>query len=427
MKKSKKLISFLMVTAVAAAAFAFASCEPTEDDTGKTNDPVLEFVAADKTNWDKEITLAQKTYTMSLKLNADKTLALVATCTGESASGGGQGGGGGSGESAAYKVKENAEGEGVGENPDGGEENTDYTMYDFTINGSWTEEKGWGYTLNFNDSSKTTIVADFDTTMGRHYFYYYMSPVIAGTQASETQVQFQAKDSQYRKTLDSNYVINAERTSTYMFHGGGFDAQTGNKAEVKIYLLKNGGIAVYAESGSELTFTGKGSWSEDTTNHVITLDVNGSKMTTNAYCSTVGKEGYRMVYSTGRTSLEAFCPVASGVTWDMYEDTDFDGKAVLELQGGDYTLMLTDKNFAILRRGSTKVSTLSYEVDANGNYVIKDGKITVIKESFFNPEIEKSDATSSKNGNVITVIVTVGISNGPGINYSDITFTGTVS
>lgn len=263
--------------------------------------------------------------------------------------------------------------------------------------------------------------------MGRHYFYYYMSPVVAGEQVGETQVQFQAKDSQYRKTLDSNYVINEERTCAYKFHGGGFDSMTGNKAEVRMYLLNNGGIAVYSESGSSLTFIGKGSWNEDKTNHVITVDVNGSRMTTNAYCSTPGKEGYRMAYSTGRTSVEIFCPVASGVTWDMYEDTDFDGNAVLEMKGGDYTLILTDKNFAILRSGSTKVSTLNYEVDADGNYVIKDGKTTVIKEDFFNPEVEKSDTVSKREGNVITVVVTVGVSNGPGVNYSDVTFTGTVS
>ena len=416
MKKSKKKFFLLLGMLLLIAVFAFSACEKKPDDNpsdnGKTDDnTLLTFVAADKTSWDKEVTLGGKKFTLSLELLKDNTLVLSGTCVGEAASGGG-----------GFPGMQAATNESAEEPND--EETKDFSAYNFTVGGTWTEEKGWGYTLKFADDGNTEIKADYDLTMGRHVLYYYMAPTIDGQKANETLVQFQAKDSAYRKSLDKNYVTYAEKNMTYMFHGGGFDATTGNKAEVKLYLLKNGGIACYSESGSELTYIGKGSWTEDKTNHVITVVVDGKEMTTNAYCETAGREGYRMNYSTGRTSLETFCPVADGMTWDMYNDSDFDGSELFTLSGGDYTLMFTSKNFAILKNGNSKIETYVYEIDSEGNYVVKGGKVKVIKEDFFNPEIETSDAVSVKEDETLTITVTVGVQNGPSKKYTDVVLTG---
>ena len=151
-----------------------AGCGPA-DDPDDTDAPVLNFVATDSTNWDASVSIAEKAYNLSMDLNADNTLTLLGTCTGEAQQGGGPGDSGGSdsggseeggeeetpgggedtpgGGGAPFSVTASAPAD-AGEDEEGGE-TTDFSAYNFTISGTWSEETGWGYTLNMDDASDT--------------------------------------------------------------------------------------------------------------------------------------------------------------------------------------------------------------------------------------------------------------------------------
>lgn len=224
------MLSALALSCVLAGSLClFAGCEPSDDPGEEKDGPVLNFVATDSTNWDASVTFAEKAYNLSMDLNADNTLALVGTCTGEAQQGGGGSGGPGGSDSGGSEEEEGGEEEGPGGGeegpggeggfPGGGEEGpggeggfpggegapfgvttfaaadegeaeegdttTDFSAYNFTIKGTWSEEKGWGYTLTMEDASKTVIHVNFDKTSGRHYFYYYAAPTIDGTAAED--------------------------------------------------------------------------------------------------------------------------------------------------------------------------------------------------------------------------------------------------
>ncbi len=390
MKRFKMLSALALGCLLAGSLCVLTGCGPKEDEPGDPDAAVLNFVATDGTNWDASVTIAQKTYNLSMDLNADKTLELVGTCTGEAQQGGGPGGpGGGFPFSAAAQETGAVTFAEEGEEDEGG--SSDFAAYNFTIGGSWSEEAGWGYTLNMDDAKDTVIHVNFDTTSGRHYFYYYAAPTVDGTAAEETLVRMEAKDSSYRKTLDANYKIYEERTCTYMFRGGQ-EGGSGNLASGYIYLMPDGSVVSLSGTSNSLTYSGKGSWSEDKTNHVITMDVNGTAYTTDAYCDIAGKEGYRMQYKPASSgpgggsssmTLYASCD-PSQFTWDKYTDKDFEGEDVVVMESADYTLTLTEKGFAKVTGASDGKSYFSgtYTKDANGNYGIttKYGTYTSVTE-----------------------------------------------
>lgn len=371
MKRVKTLSALALGLVLAGSLGVLAGCGPQEDTPVDPDTPVLNFVATDSSTWDATVTIAQKTYTLSMDLNADNTLALVGTCTGEAQQGGGPGGGFpfSAEEDAAGAAETFAEGE-----EEGG--SSDFSAYNFTIGGSWSEEAGWGYTLNMDDASDTVIHVNFDTTSGRHYFYYYAAPTVDGTAADETLVRMEARDSSYRSKLDANYKIYEERTCTYMFRGGQ-EGGSGNLASGYIYLMPDGSIVSLTGTSNSLTYNGKGSWSEDTTNHVISMDINGTAYTTDAYCDTPGKEGYRMQYAvssfggSSNMTLYASCNT-DNYTWDLYTDEDFEGPAILTMESADYVLSLTEKGYAKVTAatGNTVYFSGTYTKDAGGNYVI---------------------------------------------------------
>ena len=194
------------------------------------------------------------------------------------------------------------------------------------------------------------IHVNFDKTSGRHYFYYYAAPTIDGTVADETLVRMEAKDSDYRKTLDANYKIYEERTCTYMFRGGQ-EGGSGNLSSAYIYLMPDGSVVSLSGTSNNRTYSAKGSWEEDKANHVITMDVNGTACTTDAYCDIAGKEGYRMQYAAASSgpgggsssmTLYASCD-PSQFTWDQYTSTDFEGEDIFVMESADYELRLTEQ------------------------------------------------------------------------------------
>ena len=92
MKRFKMLSALALGCLLAGSLCVLTGCGPKEDEPGDPDAAVLNFVATDGTNWDASVTIAQKTYNLSMDLNADKTLELVGTCTGEAQQGGSGGG-----------------------------------------------------------------------------------------------------------------------------------------------------------------------------------------------------------------------------------------------------------------------------------------------------------------------------------------------
>lgn len=365
MKRTKKALALALGAVMSVSACALVACGDPEEQKPEPSDVVVNFVAADGSEWDKDVTFDSKKFKLSLDLNKDKTLSLKGTCSGKAASGGQGGGPGGpggpgggfpGGPGGAPAAEEETEPE---------EDTTDYSQFNFTIPGTWTEEAGWGYTLKFTDGKNTEIVANYDKTSGRHYFYYYMTPKIGETTAAETQVKFEAKDSAYRKTLNAKYVVNEERNATYMFRGGQ-EGGSGNLSMGYVYLLNGGGVVSRSGTSNNLSYNNKGSWSENKQTHVITMDINGTAYETDAYCDTAGREGYRMIFKSsggfGRTStmtLYASCDT-SKYTWDKYTDVDFEGAVVetwagTEESGATYELRLTAKGFAKIYKADGKL------------------------------------------------------------------------
>lgn len=377
--KNKKVMACLLAMSLACSMSMMTGCGGTndagkgaKDDTKQEqqqNDDVLTFVAADKTNWDKEVALGGYGFKLAVHLNEDNTLTLEGTCVGEAEEeqgmmgpGGGMGGGmpggdAGGGEGAAPGGDEagtpadgeaNAsDGNGAGTPADGGEGGQangsagdkssaggDFSQYDFEIGGTWEYETGWGYTLTLDDGNNTTITANFDKASSRQYFYYDMEPTIGGTKAEKTQVQFQAEDRNFRSEMAADYTTAEERNAKYIFEGKGNSA-TGNAVKSQVYCQENGTVAVITLSGSSTTYS-TGTWEEDEDAHKMIITMDGEE-TTAYYSAAAGKEGYcLLVTSSGgpgpASYLLCYCPLTEGVSASDFTEADFP-EAAAELEG----------------------------------------------------------------------------------------------
>ena len=159
-----KTLRILLVLGLILTLALLAACG-TNTDTPATNQPannntgdtVLSFVAADKTDWDMEVAIDGLNYKFVIDLNADNTVSVKATCTGrvQASTGNNMGG------SGAQEETQPAETEAP---------LTDAEMraQDFTVSGTWTYEKGYGYTITLPNG---TVKTDFDKASSRTYFY----------------------------------------------------------------------------------------------------------------------------------------------------------------------------------------------------------------------------------------------------------------
>lgn len=409
MKKRTKLSLVLGAVMAVSSCGCLAACGPSDKpDPTPPDDKILNFVAVDGTNWDTDVTFDSKKFKLSLDLNKDKTLKLTGTCGGKAQGGGNQGGGpggpGGPGGDGGFPDfgggggMPGPGGEGGAPAPaaegEAEEDDTDYSVYNFAVNGSWTEEQGWGYTLKFSDGKDTEIVVNYDKTSGRQYFYYYMTPKIGEVTAAETLVKFEAKDSAYRKTLNANYVINEERNCVYMFKGGQ-EGGSGNLNTATLYLLPEGKVAAFTGTSNSITYNGKGTWTEDKTAHVISGTTGTTAFATDAYCDTAGREGYRMQLSVasggpggGNNAITVYASCdTSKYTWDKYVASDFEGEVVetwsgVDEDGATYELRLTSKNFAnVVNESGKTLKTVKYTLAGGvltmGDWVSVDDTINV--------------------------------------------------
>lgn len=399
MRKSKLALALLVGTVMAGSVCGITACNNNPQPEEPKSDVVLNFVAVTKTAWDADTTFTSVvnekdynlTYKLSLDLNKDKTLKLTGTCQSgsEKQEGGNQGGGSGGprGGGAPAMVAEGRESE--PETP----AITDWSPYNFTMNGTWTEQKGWGYTVKIDN---TEIKVDYDLTQGRHTFYYYAAPTINNKKSSEVLVQMQAKDSAYRKTLASDY-------ETYHAHECTYDMYVQNgSGKINVYLMPGGSIGSYSVSGNSYKFSGKGEWSENTTNHTLSVTVDGKTYNSNAYEPNVG---YRVTYSS---TVMGFISTSANKKSNQLTDRDFEGTTALTLTGtdtadtkADYTLELTQKGFAVIYKADGSRLAVCTYTKADDVYTVTYGEQTY---------------TSTQEGNVLTItvafsITTVGMSN----------------
>ena len=360
----KRILALILVICMVLMAGCTSGGEPTTPTEPQGQEAKVTFVVADKTNWDKEINIGDYAYTLAVNLNADGTLTLVGTCTGRpQAQAGGQPGGSPGGEAEATDPPATQ--------PPMTE--AEMAAQNFTKTGSWTAEAGYGYTVTVDGYTTKT---NWDKASGRHYFY----AEIKVNGASTGLIQFQGKESSFRKEVAADYADFEERDAKLIFTASGTTGN-GNASSTFLYIEKDGTANSVVNSGSSTTYT-RGTWVENA-NKSITVTIGGSEYVA-AYCDVAGKEGYRITYSSNTMYY-----TLSGAEVE-YTDEDFNGKVIATLQCAeqDYTLELTEKGFAVLKEKGAVSSTGSYTKDgdvytvsiAGGTFVSEGNTVTVSYE-----------------------------------------------
>lgn len=308
------------VTAITGAALFSACGEGGETGGGGDNkSSVILTFTSDSSSID------EKAFDISVDVNEGGTLSLTAECTGAAASNNGPGGfpdfGGGDfpdfGDTETETFGVNlADGDGQSEEgtSDGDEETIDYTVYNFTATGTWTEESGWGYTFILDG---TTLHVNYDVYTASHYFYYAASTTIDGNRVTASSaVKYSAEDTSYQKKLASDYETYEAKNCVYHFYGGA-EGASGNLNVTDLYLLPDGKAADFTGRDT-ITYT-DGTWVEDSSAHTLTVTL-GDTVYEADYTNKDGKAGYRI--NKGSYNLYASC--SDGYEYYDFTDADFD-------------------------------------------------------------------------------------------------------
>lgn len=321
---------------------------PTASSSTSQSDGNLSFVAADKSNWDKEVAIGDYQYTLAVNFAKGGTLTLTGTCTGRKqaeAQRGGPGGSGGSGNSDEETTEATTQPELT---------DSEKAALNFTLTGTWTYDTGYGYTVTIGDYTTKT---DYDKPSARQVFYAQ----ITANGATSDLIQFQGKDTAFRKEIAADYEDFEIRDAAFVFEY----VQTGsnNPNSTHLYLEKDGSANALTYQGSSPTYK-RGSWKENA-DKSLTLTMDGKDYTAD-YCDVSGKEGYRITYNS-----DTMYASVSGAEIS-YTDEDFNGKTVLTLQCAeqDYTVALTEKGFAVVMKDG--------QVDSTGRYTEQDGVYTIV-------------------------------------------------
>ena len=248
-------------------------------------------------------------------------------------------------------------------------------QYNWSVNGTCTYEKGYGYKIVFDDEGKTEVHTDFDKTEGRHEFYYRVK---IGETSSV--LKFQAKDPTFKDQLAKDYKKWDERDSKYIFYA----KATGNNNSVAtayIYLHEtNNEVTVNTPNGANRSLSFGMKWEEK--DGVITI-----KDGETAYVAdkSVNSEhpGYRLVYG-GNTY---YCSLNPEVKWKKMTIADFEGQNIHEFVGSyttsgpdggvkEVNLNCVEDGKAKLYLGSTTASFVgTWSKDASNKLTIElDGK-----------------------------------------------------
>ena len=375
-----KILRCLLVAGLIACIALLVACG-TNTDTPATNKPadnntgdtVLSFVAADKTDWDMEVAIDGLNYKFVIDLNADNTVSVKATCTGrvQASTGNNMGGSGDQQETETPTPTEAPLSE------------AEMRAQDFTVDGTWTYEKGYGYTITLPNG---TVKTDFDKASSRTYFYSEIEK--NGVKSPLT--QFQAKDSNFRKEIAADYEDYEIREAEYIFEITVL--QNNNPNSTHLYLEKDGVANSLVYQGSSPTYK-RGAWNIDPEDDLLTVYIE-DEMIKGDYCDISGKEGWRVKYNSNtmysRSDVE-------------YTDEDFEGPVVKELPGASgATLQLTEKGFAKLVDGED-VYTGKYTEENGVMKVTIDGHECVSENGSIVVAIEKSSGSGGSGGSTETV------------------------
>ena len=344
------------VLAFAALAGALTACGGGEskDSSSTTSDDVLSFVAVTKSSWDAETTIGKHIYTLAMDLKKDNTLTFKGACIGKKAES--QGGGGFNPFGAKKNTPQIPTSSDATPAAESSEESSeDFSKLDFSFSGTWTEETGYGYVLTFADTSNTKIHVDYNTTQGRHEFYY-----IVKNDEGSTQVLMQAKDSAYRKKLATDYKTWDERGSTYIFTGN--VKGNNNSVDIGYIYCHNDGSAVYnTANGSARSVTIGLSWKSES-DTIVLVDGNSTYKADKTLAG-ADHTGYRLAYKT----YSFFCPTGKTTDWSVMTNGDFDGKTLYQFTGS-YTTSGPD--------GSTKAVELNLSENANKAFLYSGGSLS---------------------------------------------------
>ena len=251
----------------------------------------------------------------------------------------------------------------------------DLAKYNWSMTGSCSYEKGYGYKIVFNDEGKTEVHTDFDKTEGRHEFYYRV------TIGEKSEVlKFQAKDPTFKDSLAKDYKKWDERDSKYIFCA----KATGNNNSVAtayIYLHNtNGEVTVNTPNGANRSLEFGLKWEEK--DGVITVKNGDTAYVADPSVNTE-HPGYRLVYG-GNTY---YCSLNPDFKWKKFTTADFEGENTFEFVGSytttgpdggtkEVNLNCVGDGKAKLYLGSSTASFVgTWEKDASNKLTINlDGK-----------------------------------------------------
>ena len=197
----------------------------------------------------------------------------------------------------------------------------DLAKYNWSVTGTYKLEKGYGYTISFNDEGKTVIHTDFDKTEGRHEFYYNVKI----GEESQT-LKFQAKDPTFKDSLAKDYKKWDERDSKYIFYA----KATGNNNSVAtayMYLHDSDkSVVVNTPNGANRSLSFGMTWEEK--DGVITVH-DGETAYVADKSVNAEHPGHRLVYS-GNTY---YCSLNPEFKWKKFTTADFEGANTYEFVG----------------------------------------------------------------------------------------------
>ena len=287
----------------------------------------------------------------------------------------------------------------------------DLTQYNWSMSGSLSYEKGYGYKIVFNDEGHTEVHTDFDRTEGRHEFYYRV------TIGEESQVlKFQAKDPTFKDQLAKDYKKWDERDAQYIFYA----KATGNNNSVAtayMYLHKtNNEVTVNTPNGANRSLSFGMKW-EDRNGQIVVKD-GETEYIADKSVANAEHEGYRLIYS-GNTY---YCSLNPEVKWKKLTTADFEGANTHEFVGSyttsgpdggvkEVNLNCVEDGKAKLYLGSSTPSFVGTWTEADnkltinldgktGEFVKEDGKYNVVIRvtisSFFGSSTETIALTQNK-------------------------------
>ena len=252
----------------------------------------------------------------------------------------------------------------------------DYTPYEYTLNGTYTIDDGYGYVFSFQDENKTTIHCDYNKVEGRHEFYYTVN-----TPAGSGFVKFQAKDINFKSKLAKDYKTWDVRDSKYIFTS----LATGNNSSVAyayMYLHSDGSVNINTPSGVNRVVESENlSWSEDSNKNITVKK--GDTVYKADKTINPDRPGYKIQYGS-YVFINSQNP---DVKWKKLGIADFEGAPKAEFAGryeisgpgggsGNLSMQLFDGGVAKLYKNTWNKEAEGTWTENNGEYTIVIGEKT---------------------------------------------------